>query len=87
MKCCFITLGCDKNTVDSEKIFKIFIDKYKFDIAVRPEDADIAIINTCAFIKDAKTESINYIKYLVSLKKKGVLKKILVSNLIPKLFE
>ena len=78
MKCCFITLGCDKNTVDSEKIFKFFIDKYKFDIAVRPEDADIAIINTCAFIKDAKTESINYIKYLVSLKKKGILKKILV---------
>lgn len=78
MKCCFITLGCDKNTVDSEKIFKFFIDKYKLEVVLKPEDSDIAIINTCAFIKDAKTESINYIKYLLTLKKKGILKKILV---------
>ena len=80
MKCCFITLGCDKNTVDSEKIFKLFIDKYKCEIVLNPEDADIVILNTCAFIKDAKKESIDYINYLVSLKKKNRIKKILVTG-------
>lgn len=80
MKCCFITLGCDKNTVDSEKIFKLFIDRYKCEIVTEPEKADVVILNTCAFIKDAKTESIDYIKYLVSLKKKNIIKKILVTG-------
>ena len=80
MKCCFITLGCDKNTVDSEKIFKQVIDKYKCEIVTRPENSDIVLLNTCAFIKDAKTESINYIKYLVSLKKKGIIKRIFVTG-------
>ena len=78
MNVCFITLGCDKNTVDSEKIFKLFEDQSKCEIVIEPKDADIAILNTCAFIKDAKKESIEYIKYLVSLKKKGKLKKVLV---------
>ncbi len=78
MKVCFITLGCDKNTVDSEKIFKVFTDKYNVEIVVEPKKADIVILNTCAFIKDAKKESIEYINYLVSLKKKGIIKKILV---------
>ena len=78
MKVCFITLGCDKNTVDSEKIFKVFTDKYNVEIVVEPKKADIVILNTCAFIKDAKKESVEYINYLVSLKKKGIIKKILV---------
>lgn len=78
MNVCFITLGCDKNTVDSEKIFKVFTDKYDCNIVIEPEKADIVLLNTCAFIKDAKKESINYIKYLVSLKKKNTIKKVLV---------
>ena len=78
MKACFITLGCDKNTVDSEKMFKFFIEQSKCEIVLDPRDADVAILNTCSFIKDAKTESIEYVKYLVSLKKKGKLKKVLV---------
>ena len=78
MKVCFITLGCDKNTVDSEKVFNFFALKSKCEIVTSIEYADVAILNTCAFIKDAKKESIEYIKYLVSLKKKGKLKKILV---------
>lgn len=80
MKCCFITLGCDKNTVDSEKIFKSFIDNYDLEITLEPECADIVILNTCAFIKDAKQESIDYIKYLTGLKRKGKVKKILVTG-------
>lgn len=78
MKALFVSLGCDKNTVDSEKIFKRFLTKYNCDVAVSGEDADIVIINTCSFIHDAKKESLDYIKYYVDLKKKGLIKKILV---------
>ena len=78
MKALFVSLGCDKNTVDSEKIFKRFLTKYNCDVAVSGEDADIVIINTCSFIHDAKKESLDYIKYYVDLKKKGLIKKLLV---------
>ena len=78
MKVLFVSLGCDKNTVDSEKIFKRFLTKYNFDVAVNDKDADIVIINTCSFIHDAKKESLNYIRHYVELKKKGFIKKILV---------
>ena len=78
MKVCFISLGCDKNTVDSEKIFYSFVNETKSSIVLDPKEADIVILNTCSFIRDAKNESINYIKYLVSLKKKKIIKKILV---------
>lgn len=78
MKVLFVSLGCDKNTVDSEKILKRFTSKYNFDIALTPFDADVVVINTCSFIHDAKKESIDYIKYFTKLKKQGVIKKILV---------
>ena len=78
MKAVFISLGCDKNTTDSEKIFKLFIKQTGTVAVLNPEEADVAIINTCSFIRDAKKESIDYIKYLISLKKSKKLKKVLV---------
>lgn len=78
MKVCFISLGCDKNTVDSEKVFKAFVEKTSCDIVLSEKEADVVILNTCSFIRDAKNESIDYIKYLISLKKKHIIKKILV---------
>lgn len=78
MKVLFVSLGCDKNTVDSEKVLKRFLTKYNCDIAVNDRDADIVIINTCSFIHDAKKESINYIKHYNRLKKEGLIKKLLV---------
>ena len=78
MKAIFVSLGCDKNTVDSEKIFIRYVKKYNLDICVKPEDADIVIINTCSFIHDAKKESIETILYFAKLKKQGIIKKILV---------
>ena len=68
MKLYFVSLGCDKNKVDSEKILDFFICKFNIDIVDRVEDADIAIVNTCAFIGDAKRESFNVIKELYDLK-------------------
>ena len=73
MKILFDTLGCDKNLSDSEHMLKLLYEAgYEFtdDEAV----ADIAVVNTCCFIGDAKKESINEIIRLGALKKTGKLK-------------
>ena len=71
-----LSLGCPRNIVDSEIILgRLNLKGYRIvDIA----QADVAIVNTCAFIEDAKTESIDAILDLVELKKSGQLKKIIV---------
>ena len=55
-----VTLGCDKNTVDSETILSFF-KRNNFEIINDPSDADAIVINTCGFIEDAKTESLDTI--------------------------
>ena len=71
-----LSLGCPRNLVDSENILGRLNSKgYPI---VDMEKADIALINTCAFIDDAKRESIDAILDLVELKKRGKLKKIIV---------
>ena len=79
MKVSLISLGCSKNLVDSE-IMLGFIKKAGFETKEDPVGADIAIINTCAFIKEAKQESIDAIFNLVELKKQNKLKKIIVAG-------
>ena len=59
-KILFISLGCDKNLVDSEVMLGILADR-GFEMTDTEVDADIIIINTCCFINDAKEESINTI--------------------------
>lgn len=71
-----LSLGCPRNLVDSENILGRLNSKgYPI---VDMEKADIALINTCAFIDDARRESIDAILDLVELKKRGKLKKIIV---------
>jgi ribosomal protein S12 methylthiotransferase len=72
-----LTLGCSKNTVDSEVLLKQ-LQANDWEIAGEPEDADICVINTCGFIEDAKHESIQTILQAVELKKAGKLKKVIV---------
>jgi ribosomal protein S12 methylthiotransferase len=72
-----LSLGCPKTLVDSELILG-FLDKNKYYVAKRIEDCDIAILNTCSFIKDAKKESIDHILRLSELKRKGRIKAIVV---------
>jgi len=69
-----LSLGCPRNLVDSEAMMGRLKKKgYRInDVAA----SDIAIINTCAFIKDAKKESIDTILDLIELKKEGRIKKI-----------
>ena len=82
MKVFFVSFGCDKNKVDSEKILKLLFNTVKNVELVDNEDkAEVIIVNTCAFIKDAKLESEEYINYIVNLKKtkNSNLKKIFVN--------
>lgn len=74
----FISLGCDKNKVDSEKILGFFLRKKNVLIVDSPFIADLVIINTCSFIKDAKIESISTIKYFLNLKRKKIIKMLMV---------
>ena len=72
-----ISLGCSKNTVDSEELLKQF-QMNSWELASEGEDADIAVINTCGFIEDAKNESLETIFEAVKLKKQGRLRKVVV---------
>ncbi len=74
-----ITLGCSKNTVDSERLLNQ-VRVNNMNITDDPNDADTVIINTCGFIEAAKEESINTILNAVALKKEGKIKKVLVAG-------
>ena len=60
MKVGVITLGCDKNTVDSERYIAELAD-YQGELTTDLDDADVIIVNTCGFIDAAKKESIDAI--------------------------
>jgi len=75
----FISLGCDKNLVDSEYMLGI-LKKYNYTITNDAKDADIIIINTCGFINDAKQESIDTILEMAQLKKTGKLKLLIATG-------
>mgnify|MGYP003298619191 CR=1 FL=1 len=70
-----ITLGCSKNTVDTEHLLGILADAYEI---VPDGRADILLINTCGFIGDAKEESINAILEAVQAKQQGEFRKLFV---------
>lgn len=74
-----ISLGCSKNRVDSEHMLHK-LSENGFEITETVDDADAVIINTCAFIEDAKKEAIENILDMAELKKEGVIKKIIVTG-------
>lgn len=78
MKVGMISLGCCKNTVDSEIMLGILAEK-GFEITFQPEEAEVIIINTCAFIEDAQSEAIDTILEMASYKEAG-LKKLIVTG-------
>ncbi len=75
----FISLGCDKNLVDSENMLGILHDN-GYRIINEEQEADIIIINSCCFIHDAKQESINTILEMAEYKKSGSLKALIVTG-------
>lgn len=79
MKILFISLGCDKNLVDSEVMLGMLAEKgYSF--TDDETQAEVVVINTCCFINDAKEESINTILEMAELKKSGQVKALLVTG-------
>ena len=75
----FISLGCSKNLVDSERLMKLFYDAgYKVLHEYSPEKHDVVVINTCGFIGDAKEESINTILEFLEDKRKGKIDRVYV---------
>lgn len=71
-----LSLGCPRNVVDSESILGRFASKGYSIVDIN--EADVAIVNTCAFIEDAKVESVDAILDLIDLKRRGKLKKLIV---------
>ena len=71
-----VSLGCDKNLVDSEIMLGL-LSKEGYMITNELSEADYAIVNSCCFIGDAKEESINTIIEIGELKKEGKLKGLL----------
>ena len=79
MKVDLITLGCSKNLVDSEQLMgRLELNGYDVEHDPRVADGEIAIINTCGFIQDAKKESIDTILEFAERRKSGELKKLIV---------
>ena len=60
MKIGFVSLGCSKNLVDTEKTIGIFKSN-NYEIVNNPKNAEVIIINTCGFIESAKQKAINTI--------------------------
>ena len=79
MKVLLISLGCDKNLVDSEVMLGL-LNKAGHQLTNVETEADVVVVNTCAFISDAKEESINTIIEMGELKKTGKLKKLIVAG-------
>ena len=79
MNILFVSLGCDKNLVDSEVMLGIIRER-GFTITNDETEADIIIVNTCCFINDAKEESINTILEMAEYKKTGRCKALIVTG-------
>lgn len=75
----FVTLGCEKNLVDSEIMSGIVLE-HGFRLTDRPEEATVIVVNTCGFIDAAKEESVNAILDMAEYKETGALKALVVSG-------
>ena len=81
MKIGVVSLGCDKNRVDSEKMIARLV-AAGHTVVSSEEEADVIIVNTCAFTEDAKNEAIDEILSAAEAKKKGD-KKLIVTGCLP----
>ncbi len=79
MKVLFISLGCDKNLVDSEEMITL-LRRRGHELVDDEEDAQAVVINTCCFILDAKEESINTILEMAEYRKSGKLSALIVTG-------
>ena len=79
MKVSFISLGCDKNRVNTEQMMALCVDA-GMTLQGDPEGSDVVVINTCGFIDSAKSEAIDNILQMGELKEAGLVSRILVTG-------
>ena len=79
MKILFVSLGCDKNLVDTEVMLGLLTQK-GYEITDDEQEADIVVVNTCCFINDAKEESINTLLEMAELRKTGSIKALIAAG-------
>ncbi len=78
-KILFVSLGCDKNLVDSEMMLGLLA-KGGYAFTDDEREADVVVVNTCCFINDAKEESINTILEMAELRKSGAIEGLIVTG-------
>ena len=86
MNILFISLGCDKNLVDTEVMLGL-LDSRGYQMVDTEEEADVIVVNTCCFIHDAKEESINTILQMAEYKKSGRLKALIVTGCLAQRYQ
>ena len=77
-----VSLGCDKNRVDTETMLT-YLNQAGFRFTSDPKEANVIIINTCAFIAKARKEAVDTIDEMLEYKKKGKCEKIIVTGCMP----
>ncbi len=77
-----VSLGCDKNRVDTETMLT-YLNQAGFKFTSDPKEANVIIINTCAFIAKARKEAVDTIDEMLEYKKKGKCEKIIVTGCMP----
>jgi ribosomal protein S12 methylthiotransferase len=75
----FISLGCPKNTVDSEQMLGL-LHRDGYQLVQEPTDSDFVVINTCGFIDRARQESMETIDQMLALKRQGIIKGVIVAG-------
>ena len=86
MKIAFISLGCDKNRVNTEQMMAL-CQAAGHEVTGEPDGADVAVVNTCGFIDSAKEEAIAPILEVAPLKETGRLKKLLVAGCLSQRYQ
>jgi len=86
MNILFISLGCDKNLVDTENMLGLLVSR-GHRIVDDEADADVVVINTCCFIHDAKEESIQNILEIAELKKETKIKALIVTGCLAQRYQ
>ena len=86
IKILFVSLGCDKNLVDAEKMLAL-LGREGFQFTDQEEEADVIVVNTCCFIGDAKEESIQTILEMAQYKESGKCRALIVAGCLAQRYQ
>lgn len=86
LKILFISLGCDKNLVDTEMMLGMLVQR-GFSITDDETQAEAVVVNTCCFINDAKQESINALLEMAELRKNGSIKALIAAGCLAQRYQ